>query len=624
MNNKKRFFYIEILLLLFVLCFFSGCENKIEYDGSGTAKIIIDFDKIYEDVNVSCPEGKVEKQNNSYIISLNSRKMVDVLISCEGYKTETLNFTTSELSKGELSKTVSLSLKKILINAKIQGVSDISKVTVVSENSESIVDSELNKNKLVIELNELNNQLLTFKCDGYFDYTIQVNSNNFVNYNTDIKVPFVLIDSQNILLTINNDLKIDYYNCYLYQYEYQKIEKSINNNSEYIYLDINKNYRTESNYILSSIELKALFNNGNPYLKLTLSDICTSNNFQYEINTILPEGHKYDTLEIYDEDGNNQHNNQNQLYSSSENIIICLKKYNDTFGWMLTSLYKHTITDEEKQNRELNIEIKFDEFITTIKSYDISDSEIKPFNGGKILINNKNLSEIDSSILLSNPLNNEEVTINLTNLLKEDIFSSISVEKQEGYENYNCYNNYFSFNKLFKPDVNINYSVAKNIKISFENENGEKLLASEVIYDYTDEDFISQVYFENDDITINLKSDYYPTTLFFASKIFNIDDNGFYCYKITLIKVKLITLNVENSSDYFSIFHCYIDENQEEITIYPNGDDYVYILMIEEKYINKTINISGYIDGYNFLNKIKITKEIFETGILNIYVNKLN
>jgi len=270
--NIKISKYIKLLICLLFLSVISACGSA-EYNGDGTAQIIIAFDKVYNDVNVSCCEGILEKQDGNYIINLTSRKMIDVVITCPDYETKILNFTTSELSDKPILKTVELSLKKIILKTKIIGISDLSNINITANNGNSIINTEIqNDNVMIFELNNMNSGTIVFECNGYFDFSFDIKAANFVNYMSNIEIPFIAADGKKVAIFIDNDLGIKDYYIYVTTFDYRKQVYNIDNSTKYFYVDTDEDYYFTDDFCISSKELTELYNSGTPYYSLKLSN----------------------------------------------------------------------------------------------------------------------------------------------------------------------------------------------------------------------------------------------------------------------------------------------------------------------------------------------------------------
>lgn len=116
-KTKTKFYRIICALLLtaFLGSFISACNEKNAFNGRGSAEINLEFNEDYDGLFIQCPNGIVTGSGKNYKITLRTRALVDVIISCEGYETLTLRFLTAEIISGSITKN-DISLFPILSN----------------------------------------------------------------------------------------------------------------------------------------------------------------------------------------------------------------------------------------------------------------------------------------------------------------------------------------------------------------------------------------------------------------------------------------------------------------------------------------------------------------------------
>ncbi|MEG1608549.1 MAG: hypothetical protein RR348_01640, partial [Clostridia bacterium] len=90
---KKRKLIVAMLFVVMIasLLTLAGCSGA-GFDIKGGAKVNITFDKAYNGIEVSCPEGDIVKSDAThFVITFDNRKQKQIAISCAGFVTKYLN-----------------------------------------------------------------------------------------------------------------------------------------------------------------------------------------------------------------------------------------------------------------------------------------------------------------------------------------------------------------------------------------------------------------------------------------------------------------------------------------------------------------------------------------------------
>ena len=209
MKNKKTKIVITALLSLLAVFLFAACGN--EYNGAGAGEISLVLDKVYDGVSVGCPEGEIETVTpyKEYRIKVRTRKRTDVVVSCEGYYTQTVIVNTKDFADGTAQKNITLEKRYNILTLNLVGVADMSGVTVESQNG-MIRSQSIDGKKVTLSFKEYVGDgaidELKIKCDGYHTYPLTVEKSFFTDYSASMKVTLLSTSSDNASVTFINDL----------------------------------------------------------------------------------------------------------------------------------------------------------------------------------------------------------------------------------------------------------------------------------------------------------------------------------------------------------------------------------------------------------------------------------
>ncbi len=249
MKKFFKYFVVSMAVALAAFCF-AAC-GKNEFDGKGAGEIALTLAADYDGVRVDCPDGEVSGSGKSYVIKVKTRKRTDVIVSCEGYHTQTVSVYTKDFADGVAQKNVTLEKRYNTLTLTVSGVTDISGVTVKSDKENTVRETFVNGKKLSVVFNEFSESgeidKLSVECNGYYPYKFGVNASDFFDYSASAKVSLLRTDSNDASVTFINDLSGSRYSFYIYKFD------GLDDGSEY--MDVSGSSTTildkTENYVLS-------------------------------------------------------------------------------------------------------------------------------------------------------------------------------------------------------------------------------------------------------------------------------------------------------------------------------------------------------------------------------------
>lgn len=210
---KNRKILIAVLLIVMTCCIFvlAGCKSD-NYDTKGTAKVNIILDKEYVGLEVSCTEGVVKKSDSThYSVTFTNRKLAKILLTCAGYTSKTLTYTTKQLAT-EINDNVSLEPRKYEFSTSVAGVEKLDAVRIVDKSDGAVegnIESVKVENSKIIVTSKMPLTKISVESEGYKPLGFDLPA-----YNSKYKVEtkLMLMAAQNnsqVCVIVVNDGKVN-------------------------------------------------------------------------------------------------------------------------------------------------------------------------------------------------------------------------------------------------------------------------------------------------------------------------------------------------------------------------------------------------------------------------------
>ncbi|MDE7395428.1 MAG: hypothetical protein K2M95_04855 [Clostridiales bacterium] len=292
---KKQFKYLFVIL---TVCLAAACFvacSKGEYNSKGAGEIVLTLSADYDGVHVDCPEGEVTGADKNYTVKVKTRNRTDVIVSCKGYHTVVVPVYTKDFVGGVARKSVTLEKRYNTVTLTVSGVADMSGVEVRAENANTIRETTVRGKKVTVTLNDFASadeiDTLSVVCDGYYTYAFDVKATDFVDYSASVKVSLLSTASSDASLTLINDTSGDSYYINVVQFDdFNAQGESCNvSKSTTLILDKTKNYvvrysRDTDGYGYYPIASKDFA--ATPYKTVRLSelkDLSAGNYYNYDV-----------------------------------------------------------------------------------------------------------------------------------------------------------------------------------------------------------------------------------------------------------------------------------------------------------------------------------------------------
>ena len=289
--KKRNFFKFFIVMLIAVAaCLtFTACSGT-DFNGAGAGVINITLAHDYgESLDVSCSDGKVEAQSTTeYRISTKTRKMTEVIFSCEGYYTQTLRIYTKDYVDGVANKNdIELVKRYNVLTLSVAGVAteDFENVTVTSD-KEGVLhgDPVVSGRKIQIAFNDFEADAgelttLSVSCENYYTNDITIEAGYFFDYEASMSVRLIKTSSNDISVTFINDLEGREYYLWIYNTYGLDVEKNyrdvIVKTSTNIIIDRKASYYIDTNYSegYTPLSFVNMPQSEPPYVTLKLSEL---------------------------------------------------------------------------------------------------------------------------------------------------------------------------------------------------------------------------------------------------------------------------------------------------------------------------------------------------------------
>lgn len=645
---KKKNVILLLTLILIMTVMFTAC-NSDNFSIEGSATVIVNMDKVYEGLNVDCPDGEVHKDSEtSYSISFARLKQVQVVISCNGYYTQYKNISSAELAS---SPTLNLTLEKKTYSTtiEIENIGDASQVKLYEVNKETTAETEV---PIIIEGNtikaETQNALerAVLKASGYKDFYMDLPE--YVNYDLNINVPMVSNDSNKFAVVIFNDLVVSGEVSYtlkftdvLYGNSYNTVK--INNTISTVYALLEK----DKPYILKTSQDTSLVISQEDYIKGSYETILLS--------TLIPEESivtNYDNYIITDieKDSIDETNILNaNVWLNNSNVSSVTKEeivdsegnvvsvqyfmsipnsakvddvifFNELKGMTKVTLTQYMITHktisynyidaaEGKKDVSINFFEDTGEVFNNAKKPTVyiykndGTSEQKQPENGKVVINEYSKASIKNVIVIFDDENYEEFS------------KSISSEQLQACDEINC-----TLYKLF--NVKIKYLNQDGSAINRLSQNGKipvGISSSDIMAD--ENDYFSYSLKRLEEVTTIIpltNKSMRKYSLIFAPEIFeyNQEDNCYY-YTINMQNqyALKINLDIENTpgASYQEQFESYLGQG--------DGTLQSALSYWQTQNPNQTRYKNFYLEGRDEDDVLLRYTSTFESQLSNIYLD---
>ena len=309
-TNKILFLVISLITLY--LC---GCENPTIYEEK-TIIVNIESDVIPEVIS-SFGEGSLDETSMVYTHKIPYIKNLTLHFSKDGYKTEELFISTSEMEADTIEKTISFGKSlEAIIEVEVLGINSLDTLTVnnIDENFNLEV---INKNTFNFRIPTRDNDYsLSFNLEGFKEFSYTFPKEDLVSGYAKIKLPAIL----------EGQMYIGFYGSY---YTYSIFDEK----TDYMIADGDE-YQTKSEYKFIIVPDDTCY-----YVELDVNgflctyDISNDKNHiidisdhkqYYHISNILFSGDldDYFTL-LYFKDKNYYSTNHGLLSSLNNTIVLC-------------------------------------------------------------------------------------------------------------------------------------------------------------------------------------------------------------------------------------------------------------------------------------------------------------
>jgi len=651
--RKKLKILAAAFLVLSAAVLFLGCEAE-EFDGAGSAQVIITMDRHYEGLTVSCPEGEIQSSNLVYTVSLKSLAVTDIVLFSEGYEPMVLRFYTDDLKSGHVERSVTLEKKRIFVNITMLGVSDYSEVTVTG--GSNFLGFTSTERGITAELTESDTAALTFSSPGFYKNTFTVASEMFLNYRANIRVPMLPVGTDSVAVTIINDLpKIGYgwnLNVSYLEYSQQLQNVYLTNGDAVVYLKRGRNYKISSgsnSVVLGALQIERAFAEEKPYIQINASSavnlsaetgqavsVKLSGEFSKEVkerwnNFQMP-------FEFYSASGNLL-----DIWSSDQPGVYITPAYPGTEALILLrdqsnvyALYRHTFTQSDAQDGFV-LQNKVDDLLVDL-SFELEDGS--PFGGadmrwwGNSQEHMLSQFEPQDEVIVQGSLSSGNFTLDCTKLVTDYRFRLNGIDLILGDSSDNHVRDFrASFFSALIRGGEAAFVVTKkaDIRINFFH-NGAAVRAEDVISgllpEYTDDgqSYIIGNMGDGENFNIPVDSGFmYLSTIKFDKAIFDYVD-GYYNLDVHLVQVYRLKLNLTVDGQPFA-YGSEAHVNFSAGGLYAsatwlydrdNPQQGYFEVTLQEDFIDKNVRIECYFYGDYYQANIKLTLEMLESGELTV------
>ena len=401
---KKRIHIIAVMLMVLLLSFaLVACAEGEGFSIKGTTDVTINLDKEYAGLKVFSSTANIEEiSSKQFIATKNNANIFDVVITCDGFDTQYLTFSTEELSK-PVVKNVTMETTTYVVDIKLSGLSDsdIEKV-VFSFDDVVVVDSTYDAETKSHRFESKQKwSSLKITCENYFISYNQIEYfNNIANINAEAfvkKEGYAIIiirnfNNHNFLRFERLANQINGYNDQLESGERKVFTVPIDN---YIYSDMYGNSGTIYVDVLQDgfeeIQLENIDKE-----RYILDKIINVDDYQY----IYINGMGIDKISIDIDEFEIK-----EVYCFRENIVEnqeLVVEFVDING--ISSIITYVVTKHDLENKTLNIQHEdsekaiLNEF--TFNYVDTNGDKIADnsmLDGFKIIINNQILDNVNCS-----------------------------------------------------------------------------------------------------------------------------------------------------------------------------------------------------------------------------------
>lgn len=609
------------VITIIIALTFSACAVQT-FDASGEATITITLDKAYENIYVSCPGAEITGGGTSYSVKLSTRAETDVIVSCEGYFTEYLNFKTSDLKSGSASKSLTLRERVTSVTVSVRGISDTTGVTISSVGGLFTADAVRNADgTFSLSYDRMTSDTIEIKKTGYATNTISFSASDFNDYSLSITAPLVVEgDTGDAAITFINLNSINNGTAIFYRYGYQDriVEASASlygSGDKVVYLDRTKNYVFSANetVLITSMSLK-----DNPYRVFNAGELFGSS---VQIRVTAPglsdfaseivNSHTATAYVSVNETVANVTNNNAVFSYVSANfarkaikdintVRVLVSRYDNSNGWKIYALYEKTNVTRAQLLAGIEIENLVDDTLTSIVYF--VDEDGAPFTGYE-------MSYSGTSVTYADGASSAEINI-----------KQFVIEENGNIEFSTADNTYtsqiLSINSILANATFI-ARLYYNVRVKLVDINGDK-------FDVDGVDSVNDGYYNagpraiGDDINFNLGRDYISVNgLIFSKEIFTYNtESGYWEYVLTVYESKDIKITLPSYITFAYSYNIY--SNTENIYFYSGSNTITVTSLDIGKTVNLSINVNNFNDSSFYRASFQITPAIFNAGTLDL------